>query len=506
MSNRLIYILAMVLLFFQSQAYSQGVLTFVAAHDPNTLDSVLAQTYDEAYVFMNTLEGIAQVDESLQVSPALAESWQVSEDQLVYTFRLRKGLKWSDGKPLTADDFIYAWQRLLEPKVNSPYNYLLFNITGAKEYASGVEKDFKKVGITSTSQSEIQVRLKRRTSYFLSLLSFWPSFPQRRDLHLAYPDSWFLPEHSVSIGPYQLKEWRKGVSLKFVVNPHYYGKKPTITRVTALIGEGHEPESDIILSFSTADFVRLSSQGAGFNLKKFPYLCLHYLGFNLNSPRFVDRNLRRAVATVLDQKKVTEDVQRGDRVADSLVPVGLGGYDPTAAIPFNMAALKEITLPKIDPKAEFVLLTRDGRSLDAAESIRRALMSKLNLNVRVLAVTPSQFKEHLVRGDMDMFIGAWGSDYPDAASFAEIFRSDNGHNYVGFKNSTFDHLTENAADVNDAGERAEYYKVAQRILIRDEVAIVPLYFPLLGILVKNTVSQVYINPLNHFLFKNVIMR
>ena len=173
-------------------------------NEPPTLDWSLAMDSTSYTVLNNLMEGLTKFDESLEPKPALAESWDVSEDGTTYVFKIRENVKWSDGQPLKAQDFEYSWKRILNPATGGHYAYFLYDIENAEEYNTGKINDPDKVGVNVLDDLTLEVKLRRPASYFPSTLVFMSTFPMRQDVVEKHGIRWTEPENIVTVGPYKL--------------------------------------------------------------------------------------------------------------------------------------------------------------------------------------------------------------------------------------------------------------------------------------------------------------
>ncbi|MEK6705764.1 MAG: ABC transporter substrate-binding protein, partial [Bdellovibrionota bacterium] len=194
-----------------------------------------AQTQVETYLLMNLMEGLASYDGKMRVAPALAKEWSISDDERVYTFKLRRDVKWSDGVPLKAADFLYSWKRLLSPATASPYAYLLFDIENAEAFHKGIISDFSAVGIKALDDFTLKVKLVRAVAHWIHIPTFWVTFPLREDVIQKHGFSWDSPGRMVTLGPYLLSSRDIGIKVSLRSNPLYYGKKGNIDEVNAVI-------------------------------------------------------------------------------------------------------------------------------------------------------------------------------------------------------------------------------------------------------------------------------
>jgi oligopeptide transport system substrate-binding protein len=203
--------------------------------EPQTFDWHIASTLVETPILMNIMEGLTEVDENLKPKPSLATKVNISKDQKTYTFEIRKGVKWSDGVLLKAQDFVNAWKRLLNPATAAPYAYLLYDVVGAKDYNQKVTNDFSKVGIVAKDDHTFIVTLEKPVAYFQFLTGFWPLFPVRQDLIESLGNQWHRAGKLVVLGPYNVENYSPQTRIILKANPHYWRKRGNVTDVTAQI-------------------------------------------------------------------------------------------------------------------------------------------------------------------------------------------------------------------------------------------------------------------------------
>ncbi|MEW6057860.1 MAG: peptide ABC transporter substrate-binding protein [Bdellovibrionota bacterium] len=488
--------------------------------EPLTLDWTYAHTNYETYVLMNIMEGLVEINETLQPSPALAEKWETSDDGLTYVFHLKKGVKWTDGAPLKTEHFIYSWKRLLAPKNTNEYASFLFDIENAEAYHKGKIKRFEDVGIKALDERRIQVKLRRVVPYFVTLLSFWVTFPQRKDLIEKHQGNWILPENLVTLGPYRIQSWSRGKEIVFERNPTYHAAQSAVPKIVAVIEPSDErarelleqKKIDALLGVSTQDIVRYTAEStASWRLKQSAYLALVYIAFNARKEPSSKAVFRKAIAHAINRAQIPTALQGGETPADSLVPRGIAGYDPNAGLQYlphqAIELLKQSGIKdRLKKDRPLVLLTRKGRLEDIAKYLQESLRQTLQLNIQVQALEPSAFEKALAKGHHDMYIRQWGADYPDASSFMEVFLSDRNTNATGWKNSQYDALVKNAGGSVKVLDRLQYYTDAQRVLLQEHAIVAPLYYPKLTALVSTDVSAFEISPLNYFFFRRIRMK
>jgi oligopeptide transport system substrate-binding protein len=214
-----------------SDPSSSNTFRLALSNEPPTLDWSLATDSVSITVIENLMDGLTRFDDELRPVPAIAESWDVSEDGRRYLFHLRRDVTWTDGRPVTAAEFEYAWKRLLDPQTASEYAYFLYPVVNAKAYNTGGVKDPNLVGVRALSPTRLEVRLERPLVYFPSLTTFMVTFPQRRDLIERFGSHWTDPQHLVTNGPFRLTDWRHEYRLTLEANARYYGGRSKLDRV-----------------------------------------------------------------------------------------------------------------------------------------------------------------------------------------------------------------------------------------------------------------------------------
>lgn len=466
--------------------------------EPSTLDWSVASSNFESLALLNVMEGLTELDESLQIKPRLAARWEVLEGGRLYRFHLRTDVRWTDGAPLKANQFIFAWKRLADPRTMSPYREYLVDVAEAK----------------AVGDHQLDVRLKRPVAYFPELLSFWVTFPQREDLIVKHGAAWTNPKNLVTLGPYRLAQWERGKALRFVKNEKYGSPLESPAEVqTLVVPDGAEALSqvvsgalDVLQDASPLDMVHHHGNKS-LRFLTFKYLAVHFLGFDHKSPWFKDRDARRAVAMAINRKTLVASLGRSDTVATSLVPVGLWAFDERMGVPHDLAEARKAwagaKARSVGGEAPLRLCTIPGRLQEAAVVVKEMLERGLTAKVDLLTPSPGAVAALIKGGGCDMFLRAWGADYPDPSSFMDLLSSSANLSRTSWVNAEYDKLVKNAVDTTERSERGEYYKIAQKAAVNDEVALVPLYYPQIMALVGARVTDLYIDPLQYLLFKRV---
>ncbi|NDD92326.1 peptide ABC transporter substrate-binding protein [bacterium] len=285
------FTLGVVLLGSSSVSWAAGskesTFTFRLQGEPETLDWNRAHTLSETYLLLNLMEGLVEVAPNLKLENRLAERFSISPDGRTYTFYLRKGVKWQDGVPLRAADFVYSWKRLLSPLTAASYAYLLFDIQGAKDFYEGKLKDFSKVGIKAIDDRTFEVKLQRPMAHWIYIPTFWVTFPLREDVVAKHGASWTAPGKMITLGPYTLESRELDSKIVLRANANYWGKRGNVQKV---IGQIVSDDQTALTLFETGnlDFMgeipllELSRVSSRPEFRVFPYLKTSYLGFNVS--------------------------------------------------------------------------------------------------------------------------------------------------------------------------------------------------------------------------------
>ncbi len=493
-------------------ASTSKTFTFRIPGEPETLDWNRAHTPVETHLLMNLMEGLVSFDPALKIVPALAESWKVSPDAKTYTFVLRKGVKWSDGVPLKAQDFVTSWKRLLSPLTAASYAYFLFDVEGAEAFHQGKIKDFAQVGVKALNDSTLQVKLSRSVAHWLAIPTFWVTFPIREDLVQKFGNYWTLPGRMVTVGPYVLSEQDLESKVVLRPNPHYWGKRGNVDQVVALIVKDdttamnlyESGKIDFLADLATLDAKRLRSRA---DYKVFPYLKTAYLGFQTQVYPFTNPKIRRAVAHAIDRSKFAEILGGGQVAASSFVPPGILAHDAKLGIPYDPIRARiewrAAGLTDSKPLKIEILLPNWEKAVTVAQFIQAELKKNLGISVDIQPFDHKTFRAQLDLGTFAMFEGSWAADYPDPDNFLSVFLSSSGNNRSAWKNSKYDEWVLAARNSRDLSVRKSLYAQAQDLLVQKDAIVVPLYYePIVGLL-RPRAKGLQLNPLNYLYLKDV---
>ena len=479
--------------------------------EPSTFDWHLASTMVETPFMMNIMEGLTEVDQSLKPKGCLAEKVIISKDQRSYTFVIRKGVKWSDGVPLKAQDFVDGWKRLLSPATAAPYAYLLYDVVGAEEFSKATSGDFSKVAIIAKDDHTLVVTLKKPVAYFQYLTGFWPLFPIRIDQVNAGGTRWAKAGKLVSLGPYLLDTYQVQTKIILKKNPNYWRKSGSVTEAVGLIIK----DSATSLNVFRTGGIQMMQDFSPDDLKiarpmqefvTFPYLKTYYLGFKVKGTIMENRNLRLAVAHAVDRRPIPGILNGSQKVASTIIPPKVVGYDPKITAEFNVEKAKDFFKKSgVKPDAKIELIARNSeRPKIMTQYIQSELKKNLGLtNVQILQFDHKVYRNQVSTGSFPMMMMVWAADYPDGDSFLGLFESKTGNNLTLYSDPKFDENIKKGREEWNSLKREKMYREAQSLLQVRDAAILPLYYEENEALVAKTVKGFNMNPIGYFFIKDI---
>ncbi|WP_260287536.1 peptide ABC transporter substrate-binding protein [Peribacillus aracenensis] len=496
------------------------VLNVNNSSEPGSLHPANAQGTHESWILEHTFEGLTKKTEEGKIVPGSAESWEISEDGLTWTFKLKDGLKWSNGDPLTATDFEYAWKYALKPETAADYAYQLYYLKGGEAYNSkkGKEED---VGVKATDEHTLVVTLEQPTPYFLDLTSFYTFYPINKKVQEENP-KWALDAKThVSNGPFKLTEWKHKESLKIEKNENYYDKdKIKLDAVNFALIEDENTAWQMYQSgeLDIAYPLPVDVQGQLVNsgdkeFKNGAELAVYYYNFNTKVKPFNNAKVRKALSMAIERKKITENVaQGGQKPAFGVIPPGIpdatGDFQENTGDLFkeNVAEAKKLLKEGLAEEGmkelpEFSILYN---TLDSHKKIAEAVqgMWRDNLGVEV-TLENAEFQVKLDRekaGDFEISRAGWVGDYVDPMTFM-LWETDGAYNDAGWSNKEYDSLLKKAKSTMEPKERMAALHKAEEVLI-EEMPILPVYFYTKPYMVKSNVTGVYapINAYPNFIY------
>jgi len=483
-----------------------AVLRF-AVEEPLGLDPGMVGDDISTFIAAQLFEGLVEVDQDYNVLPAVAARWEVADGGTRYVFRLREGLRWNDGTPLTAADFEYAWKRNLALASRSPVAHLLYVIENARAFGEGEINDPEKVGVIALDDLTLEIRLEGPTAYLPHLLAHAIAYPLPRWAVEGHGQPWMDPDNLVSNGAYQLVEWQRGEKLVLGKNPFYRGRFPgNTTRVECPIFtdfgpvlEAYAADALDAISMINSDPGTIARARAahGRELVYIPQPSTYHLVFRADRPPFDDARVRRAFVHAVDREALAREAWGGQRLpaAGGFVPPGMPGhssgiglaYDPDRAR--GLLAQAGYSGGQGFPRVTWLYSGGSPAEPPVVPFLRRAWRKNLGLSVDAQSVEWEAFIERRDRDPPHLALWGWLADYPDPDALLRVlFHSTEGINAPRWHSARFDALVEEAARVADQTRRMELYQEADRILVAEEAVIMPLGYARGRILVKPWVT------------------
>ena len=494
---------------------TEKVLRLALRSEPPSLDPSLATDNVSIDVLMNLNEGLVQYDDELNLVPAVARRWEFSPDGKRLRFYLREDARWSDGVPVTAHDFEYAWKRLLDPRTAAEYAYFLFDIENAYEFNTGKIRDSGAVGVKALSDFVLEVTLKRPLVFFPSLTTSMTTLPLRRDVIERYGERWTDPEHIVTNGPFLLEEWRHEYKLVLKANPDYFGGRPPLDRV--IIYLVREPTTELTL-YETGELdlaklppVAIPRYREHPEYRNLPLLRGYYYGFNVTRPPFDDPRVRRALAHAIDRSQIPRILQGGEVPTASWIPKGMFGYNPEIGPRFDPATARRLLREAgyaggrgFPPFA--ITFNSDPVNRLIAQFVQGQWKRHLGLEVTLDEMEWKVFLSRLYVDPFPVFRLGWGADYPDPDNFMNLFTAASGNNNTRWRNPQYDDLIARAALERDPETRRRLYDRAQRLLTEIDAPIISLFIATTSMLVKPYVTGFRLNAMELLYLKRLDLK
>lgn len=466
-------------------------LVFINGAEPETLDPALITGQPEGRIVNALFEGLLRSDRLGHSTPGVASRWEISPDRITYTFHLRPEARWSDGRRVTARDFVDSWRRTLDPVTASAYSYQLFSVRGAEEFANGKIRNFSSVGVQAVDEGTLRVVLRQPTPYFLDLCAFPTLYPVRTDLIATYGDDWVKPEHLIGNGAYLLDAWRINDEVRLKKNPNYWDSDQVklasiqvlpISQANVAYNFYAARQADLIMDKGLAPPSLLDALKRRPDFHAAPFLGSFFLRFNCSKVPFSDVRVRKAFAMAIDRKRITTKITRaGESPSVSFVPPGIPDYQGAEGLSENTVEARRLLAEAGYPSGKGFPLTNylySEGELNEGVAVELQSMWKEALGVTV-QLERQEWKVYLNSlGSLDYGIArsSWVGDYPDPNTFLDLFLSESGNNRTGWSNPSYDTLIHAAAAEADPVKRFSILHHAEEFLVHEQVPISPLFF------------------------------
>ena len=476
----------------KSASKNGKILTIEEGPDVETIDPALNQSADGANYITMISDNLLRIDKDGKIAPSMAEKYEVSDDGLTWTFHLRDGLKWSDGSDFKADDFVYSWQRMVDPEVAAPYAETVLGMVDGYNDAIGnpdangnttTTPDRTKLKVEAPDDKTLVVHMSHPTPYFDRLATFAALSPVKKDVVEANPDGWSLdPKTYVSTGPFKLTEWKQGSHILVTKNEYYWNKDAVkLDGIKCLLMQDQNAafsayesgEASMIKDYPVEEVTTIQKRP---DYKSSPKLGISYIDVNNDLDEFKDPKVREALALALDRKYMADTITAGiNSPATGFIPTGVVDWDESAwadnitdksvyydndNFDANLAKAKEL-LKEAGHENGAGLPTMSYTTNDAgfnkkvAEYLQQA-WKELGINVEVNIVEWKSFIPQRRSGNYQIARDGWVMDYNDPSNLLECAYSTNGNNSSRYKNPEYDALLDKAANETDAKTRFGY--------------------------------------------------
>jgi len=476
-------------------------------YEPATLDPNLAESNVEFYIFNDLFEGLLRVGKNGEVIPALATKWETKGT--VWTFHLRPEAKWSNGDPVTADDFVFSWRRLTDPKTASPYGSYLASayVLNAAEINAG-SKPPSELGVKALDAHTLQVTLAEPNSYLLKQLVHFPVLPVNRKVVEQYGKNWTQPQNFVGNGAFKLAQWVVNEKVVLERNTQYWDNAHTVlNKVTFLPLQGF-PEvarfraGEIELGYSAPPelYQQLKKNLGDEQLVTYPLLSTSYFAFNNRQPPFNDVRVRQALNLALDKQVIAGKVLGyGQQPAWTFTPTGAGGFTLQPGVAAGWSQEQRIAQAKkllaeagfnAQHPLRFTLLYSNDATIKKIV-IAASAMWKKNLGAEVTLQNQERkvVLDNINNGQYSAAFSRWLADYNDPSTFLNVFRSTSSENSAKYANEHYDRLLHQATAAQSPEQVQQAFQQAEDVLAVD-TPVAPVYYEANATLVKPYVKGI----------------
>ena len=510
-------------------------LAVCLSSEPMTIDPALNSAVDGAIMANHMFEGLVKwVDNGsgeAELAPGQAESWEktVNDDGTVtYAIKMRDGIKWSDGKDVTAGDFEYSWKRLADPATAADYCYMIDMVQGYAEVADG-SADKDTLGIKAIDDKNLEITLSYDCPYFEEIMAFPATFPVRQDIVEGNEEWTYSPETYIGNGAYKMVEWSHNAYILTEKSETYYDYEklgPDTIKYTllddnnAMLAAFNSGELNFIMNFPTDEMANYLASG---QITVAPYIGTYYVCFNTEDEVFSNPLVRQAFSLVIDRNYIVENVsQSGEVPATGYVPSGVydaegangddfrtvgGEYYSVSADDYQANCdkarelLAEAGYPNGEgfPAVEYMYNT-DDRHKAIAEALQNMWQTELGVTVNLSNQDWNVFLKSRKDGDFQIARNGWIADYNDPCSFLDMWYTGGGNNDAQYSNPEYDALIDAAKATSDQTERMAAFHKAEDLLIGQDSVLAPIYFYTNPYMLSDNISGMYYTPLGYFFF------
>jgi peptide/nickel transport system substrate-binding protein/oligopeptide transport system substrate-binding protein len=474
---------------------------------PRTLDPVLATDIYSITIIQQLFDGLVQFDKSLNVIPAIAKSWKISPDGLTYTFFLREGVKFHNGREIVAEDFIYSFNRIVDLKNKSPAAHLMEKVLGVKEFQDG-ETNYVK-GFKSLGKYSMEIKLSEPFYPFISALGTYhfKVLPKEEVERAGSP----FARSPIGSGPFKFISMKEGEEIVLETNSDYFEGRAYLDKIIFKIFHGalrekilkEFKEGGLEESFIPPEEIEDIAKDKNFLFMKKPMLSLRYYGFNSLSKPLNNKELRKAMNFAVDKKSIVSEIHKNQfNLAKGILPPGMPGYDPQKnPYSFSETQARKSLLKAGYPEGQGIP-TLQIWSASKSETAQKELneiqsqLGKIGIRTDINFETNwPNFVSMLKANKTPVFIHAWYADFPDPDNFlGTLFHSQSKYNFTAYHNPKVDLLLDQARTERDYLKRMEMYRRIEEIIM-DDAPIIPMVNHLFQMVYQPYVRGIEVNAL-----------
>ncbi len=489
------------------RANREGILLVGNSAEPKALDHQLVTGVIESKLITALFEGLVADHPSQDdaAPPGAAASWEHNEDMTGWIFHLQSEGKWSDGAPVTAHDFVFAYHRLLHPDFAGPYAEMLYFLENAEAFNKGKLADFSQVGVKALDDFTLQVKLREPVPYLPSLTRHYTWFPVPRHVVLQHGKmtdrftKWSILPNIVSNGAFKLDKWRFHDFIEVTRNSHYWNAKEVgLNGIRFFPIENAYSETRAFLSGQLhttyqlpSDLIRTIKANNPEVLRQEPYVGTTFIRINTTRPALSDARVRQALSLALDREQICTYIMEGFFPATSFTPK-MGAYEPEAKLRFDPEAaresLAEAGFPNGDNFPVFNLLISKPASRAGAEAFQAMWKKHLNIRVNIQNMDWGSFTTAQQELNFDIASSGWVGDYLDPTTFLNMWTPGNGNNNTGWSDPKYDALLREAALKSDPAERFALFRQAESLFM-DAQPVLPISYQARNYLLRPEVKN-----------------
>lgn len=480
--------------------------------EPDNMDPGVSTGYDEIGIFFNIFDGLTGIDQKTnEVVPRMAESWETNDDASEYTFTLVQNGMWSDGTAITANDFVYAWRRVLDPDTMSLYTGAMHPIKNGAAIEAG-EMDLEDLGVEAVDDYTLKVTMEGPTTFFPLLASTWTFSPVPKHVIDDKAEAWVEAENIVSNGPYKMTEWAHDQKITLELNEHYYGEVPTITRGEYTIMADTTTQAYVAFENNEVDYANpegteldrvLADEEALKLITMFEQSNCRFLTCDTTNAPTDNVDFRHALSAAIDRETLANVILKGQSSpAYNMLPHTIAGSNPDAVLPDGPeAAAEALTASGVDAASTEIELSYPSspeRYRLVAEYLQARWQEVLGITIKMNPVEPaawSDYKQSRIEQPYHLTFGTWGSDFSDASNWHnQNFVSTSDHYQTKWVNEEYDALCAAAVINTDPDERAQQYQEAEALLI-EGAPLIPMYRGKVFVAKQDWVKSLFMQPI-----------